>query len=826
MKKFDIKKLLILLLAIVLVFALVACNKGGGEDDNDGGDDTTTKKPAATYKAANFISDMFTTGSAIGKTAVDTTDPMTVALGLTLDVAVDNGATLAADIDLKLYIDQNATTPNYAAKISAALDFFDMDLYFFLSDPKNVYLESSLGADGTVYRVPIEMTNGEDNWNSAWAKSVYDFLVKDMDLKTGITDESIWGLVKAIAGTFGSTYTLDTTLNQILAIAGLDLGELLDGLKEDPTFGSILSGLNITKNDQGFYSLASILDAVNGVLTFANPTAIEDAAGNKGYELTITTNLVKTLLQGTVNGMLASTVASPLLGGALEGLLNPSPAIAIGFTSADGMMENFYLKLKLQPTGTAAYTVKIGIDKLEIKNTTATAYSEFGTTAAKCSTSAKVAEVVFGNTATGATTITVPANMFTVNYDMTSTSFISEILGKNAVETWGIPTSASTLYTVRNTADAFVLNGTYTLTGGKLVASLGDNGIVIGGKLAFPDNSYIQVKAGKAEATDTVNDFKVIVKGDANSTARMAYEYVVQLLGMALSNSKTDIAVKVADGESDEYAYNAKVVAAMQSLINYGTANAAGEYTIDVDDALWNAGIIDSEKAAVGDWDQFIINTIDSAIKGTTDENPQVFWVVNGAVIATTDLTASYNTANVTFAVPEAAKQAADARKAALNADDSAYGFYYYWDGYDEWTVGSGDSATTAYGHEKAVTNNIVIKAKFGSSRTDGTGVKFRVVPLLNQVATCLANVEGGGYTFTVANLNTFLSSFLGANYLAGTHPETDAFIGQLLAGSTADSVAELLAGSAKITLTPSVLKIEYTVNSKTLVIETGLKIA
>lgn len=814
MKKFDIKKLLILILALILVVALAACNnkkKGSDDDDDDQiqGDGKIT--------AAQFFNDLFKTGNTIGnKDEVDATKDM--ALELSASVLIDTGkgatgATLPIDLNIKAFIDVDGGMADSAVMIDAQIKFLTLKLYYFLNDSENVYLSSNLSADeDEIYRIPLVLNPGADPGQSAvWSSAVAGFL--GIDENGDPIEGKLWENINAITDDFGEDYTLDLTLNKLLAILGLDLDKILDDLKAGPV-GALLGSLKIEKDETaGIYKLLDILVAVDKVLSFGKASPV---AGGKGYELNLANSGgLKAILPGVLGG-------EAILGGALKEVVTSAkfPDVIVGYTKTEaGDFDSLYLKLVLNST-TNRFAVTVTLDDIKVYNTSSSqdAYKLFDVDEDDCSDDAAIANLSFGTN----TQISIAQNMFKLTYDpMDNTdTYRTSAGGDTAWDTWAIiGTEYPDGYCIAPSVDALDLDGVYKITGGKFSPSLDGNNSIIQGKIAIQGTDE-SIEINFVPGEDDMADFKVIVTTkDTDGRALIGFKYIAQLLGTMLVDD-----IKVLNSD---YSFNNKIIAALQAIeaVVPVLEDGVKTYVYDMDNILWDSGLItDVYATEIGDWYSFIVQAVMDAADGHAgceEATHNIYYLnYNGALIFTDTAACGSEYVYATQANKKAEldnKKVADPAVPAVFAFDDTYEFVG-WDGVESWTPEGG--TTIKHGIQK-VEGDIILKAKFkADSKAD---LNFN--NLFNQIIACLSNDgnDGDGLKLNVANIKTLVEAVAGDEIYDGLHEETIDFVAALLDGSVADSVEELLAAKAIIVWNKDKLEITYEKGGKQIVITASI---
>lgn len=801
MKKFDIKKLLILILALILVVALAACNnkkKGSDDDDDDQiqGDGKIT--------AAQFFNDLFKTGNTIGnKDEVDATKDM--ALELSASVLIDTGkgatgATLPIDLNIKAFIDVDGGMADSAVMIDAQIKFLTLKLYYFLNDSENVYLSSNLSADeDEIYRIPLVLNPGADPGQSAvWSSAVAGFL--GIDENGDPIEGKLWENINAITDDFGEDYTLDLTLNKLLAILGLDLDKILDDLKAGPV-GALLGSLNIEKDETaGIYKLLDILVAVDKVLSFGKASPV---AGGKGYELNLANSGgIKAILPGILGG-------EAILGGALKEVVTSAkfPDVIVGYTKTEaGDFDSLYLKLVLNST-TNRFAVTVTLDDIKVYNTSSSqdAYKLFDVDEDDCSDDAAIANLSFGTN----TQISIAQNMFKLTYDpMDNTdTYRTSAGGDTAWDTWAIiGTEYPDGYCIAPSVGALDLGGVYEITGGKFSPSLDGNNSIIQGKIAIQGTDE-SIEINFVPGEDNMADFKVIVTTkDTDGRALIGFKYIAQLLGTMLVDD-----IKVLNSD---YSFNNKIIAALQAIeaVVPVLEDGVKTYVYDMDNILWDSGLItDVYATVIGDWYSFIVQAVMDAADGCNEEgtHTHTLYFVNydGTLLGTVQVPCG---AEYIYAVTDVAIPAVPS---ILTDIDATYAFA----GWDGLKATTNEDKSISYSLAK-VDKDLIITATYkADSKAD---LNFN--NLFNQIIACLSN-DGDGLKLNVANIKTLVEAVAGDEIYDGLHEETIDFVAALLDGSVADSVEELLAAKAIIVWNSDKLEITYEKGGKQIVITASI---
>lgn len=299
MRKFNWKALLIVVLAFVMIFTLVACNKGDNEDPSGPSGGTSTKD----ITTAEYFNTMWDLTSKIGGEEI----PEGKNLYLGADLAIDLGTreyTWGKSSDGKTTVVtgfKNEDSAEIGVKLQAIIDSTSADshgtafkaslysgdeqivgLYYALATPDNIYVD--FAGQHILFPLHFDITLKEGDKDVTYNNSTLGTLLKGAlgtDFSIGGMTLNVKNILAAITKDMGEGWSLDTLVNAILPVVGLNVDDLLDqlgngGLGEftdslkDPTTGklSIKSALSnplvesllgVTAKQQGNkYTLSSI----------------------------------------------------------------------------------------------------------------------------------------------------------------------------------------------------------------------------------------------------------------------------------------------------------------------------------------------------------------------------------------------------------------------------------------------------------------------------------------------------------------------------------------------------------------------------------------
>lgn len=233
MKKFNWKAVLIAVLAFVLVFALVACNK----DDNKTDDD---KKPAApgSIATSDYFNELWDLTKGIGDETIASGKDVYLSadLGLKLGTRDGNrGNEKAFELGIKaeVKLDRTSTAPNEGKNTAVKLGLYSgskhiLDLYYALATPNNFYIDFN-GAK-ILLAAPTTVTlSDESTYTNA---SLGSLLIKGINQPFSATNAQTFNTVlNTLTGSMGADWDLDSLINGILPVFGLDTNGLIEMVK-------------------------------------------------------------------------------------------------------------------------------------------------------------------------------------------------------------------------------------------------------------------------------------------------------------------------------------------------------------------------------------------------------------------------------------------------------------------------------------------------------------------------------------------------------------------------------------------------------------------
>lgn len=350
-----LKSLLIVILAMLMVVSLVACNNNKNDDDDS--DDPVDNKIVGTETVQDCFNGLWNAAKPIGSTAIPDNADLSIELGMEIALnAVDpSEGTVYQTIDFGVNVQAvvgrtDGSKKNTALKLKL-YDPTDADnaeiltIYVFAQDIENIYLDFA----GKNVKVPHDMA--KLIWNEAFEEKgdLIDLLPEGLenefiDLKG--EKVSINDIVNSFTGDFGSNWSLNSIIDRVIGLLGVNLKEMLEGLVNSgdgigKTINDLLpmvgiNGINDLFDSNGKLDLLKILTGTVGEILFV---------ANKTTNGNVTTH--KASLSSTVTGLLGSL--KDMIGIDLGAVLGSGTTgeIALQYTETNGVLNDFGILARL-----------------------------------------------------------------------------------------------------------------------------------------------------------------------------------------------------------------------------------------------------------------------------------------------------------------------------------------------------------------------------------------------------------------------------------------------------------------------------------------------
>ena len=250
------------------------------------------------------------------------------------------------------YVDKETVGKHSAAKISVYDHEHNeniLTIFYFLDDNKNFYID----ALGQSFKMAVDY-----NYNDEAATFINEVINSNLGVVLGdtvagmpnVATTTVMGIINNLVDDFGANWNLDSPINAITGLLGVNIGELLEENTELlGTVNSVLKRLATSMKIVGYEGIdtdalaesdAVILDLLKGVGPILFPNVETEKNGNA--------TTYKTGLDLTEKGLLGSvSFLTQNLPMGLGQLINKMEEVSLQYTTIDNVIDNFGINVSL-----------------------------------------------------------------------------------------------------------------------------------------------------------------------------------------------------------------------------------------------------------------------------------------------------------------------------------------------------------------------------------------------------------------------------------------------------------------------------------------------